>query len=178
MINLKQLRKDVQKAVKREGSILSNPRAVKSVKLIDGKEIIWDEIPEESQATSPMQDVAGGSRRLPDIINPNTYFHFRHMDAEAEGYEEHERREENKYEYEGEDEPQPDMETQDVSEDVKVVGDHSYSLREMALSAMYGHEAPLDEHPQCVSTDCMSPGVYDYTDIFPYIEYASGMGKP
>ncbi|KIJ28990.1 hypothetical protein M422DRAFT_54401 [Sphaerobolus stellatus SS14] len=48
MKTLNQSCKKVQTAAKRKGAVLTDPRAVNSVRLLDGAEIIWEEIPEQA----------------------------------------------------------------------------------------------------------------------------------
>ncbi|KIJ25941.1 hypothetical protein M422DRAFT_55731 [Sphaerobolus stellatus SS14] len=47
MIPLNVARKKIQAAAKRRAPLLTDPRAIKSQKIIGGREIAWEEIPEE-----------------------------------------------------------------------------------------------------------------------------------
>ncbi|KIJ52281.1 hypothetical protein M422DRAFT_43192 [Sphaerobolus stellatus SS14] len=52
MKSLSQVRKQLNKVKKRKGPLLTNPRAVKSVRSIHGREVFWEEIPAELCADS------------------------------------------------------------------------------------------------------------------------------
>ncbi|KIJ31224.1 hypothetical protein M422DRAFT_53496 [Sphaerobolus stellatus SS14] len=49
---LSRVRKQLQKASNRPGTLLTDPQAVKSVKVIYGREVAWEEFPEELSTAS------------------------------------------------------------------------------------------------------------------------------
>ncbi|KIJ32880.1 hypothetical protein M422DRAFT_52643 [Sphaerobolus stellatus SS14] len=62
MKSLTQVRKQLQAASKRKGAPLTDPRAIKSMKIINGREIPWEEIPEE--LATPSSSTEAPPRRI------------------------------------------------------------------------------------------------------------------